>query len=155
MTDPSAVSSRYAGTDADFLNTKVDRSGALRMEYFTATIADAASVGTQIGLVPFQKGARFVQGASTFHVTDIDTGTNVTLNLGYVYDDNSNNTNDSNAFATLVTSGQAGGLITFDEHAGLVWEATAPGWIVAEIAGGAVTTAGTIKGQAVLSYDAT
>lgn len=152
MTTPSAVPSKYSGTDADFLRAKANLNGGLTMETFSTAIADSASVGTVIGLVPFRKGARLVVGASLFHVTDLDTSTNVTLDVGYVYDDNTTYTNDTDAFASAVTTPQAGGLISFDEHAGLTFEAEADGWITASIAGGAVTTAGTIKGQAVMSY---
>lgn len=153
MTTPNYVSSKYAGTDLDYLHAKVDRSGALRMEYFTAVIPTTAVATEYIGLVPFQKGARFVQGASQLHVTDIDSSTDVTLDFGYIYDDDTTYTNDPNAFGTLITTGQTGGLVTFDEHAGLSFQAEANGWIVAYIAAGSDVDVGTIKGQIVLAYD--
>lgn len=152
MTTPTTVSSRYSADSSAFRQAKVARDGSVRMETFTLSVADAASVGTFLGLVPFRKGARFVQNASTFHVTDLDTGTSVTLNFGYIYDDHTNNTNDPDAFASAL-SAQAAGLLTLDEHAGLTWEAAADGWISAQVQGGAVTTAGTLKGQVAMSYD--
>jgi len=146
------VSSRYAGTDLDFLKAKVDRSGANRAEYFTLSVTSGSTVGTLLKLVPFQKGARFIQGASQFHVADLTTAASLTLDFGYTYNSTAL-TSDPDAFATALTTGQAGGLITFDEHAGLDWVATADGWITATVGGGPTSTTGALKGQAVLSYD--
>lgn len=153
MTTPSIVSSKYAGTSADFLKAKIDRSGACRNEYFTVTVPGSTSTSTVIGLVPFRKGARFVQGASQLYTADLDTGTDVTIDIGYVYDDNVTYTNDPDAFASALTTAQTGGLITFDEFAGLSWQADGDGWIAITTGGGSTTTSGAIKGQIVLAYD--
>lgn len=154
MTTPTYVSSKYAGTDADFLKCKVDRSGAVRIETFTTNITAAAASDVVVGLVPFQKGARLVHGATTIHVSDLDTDSDLTLDFGYVYDDNVTYTNDPDAFATQLTTGQTGGLITLDEHAGLTFEAEANGWIVMVLGiGGTSYTTGVVKGQVAMAYD--
>lgn len=154
MTTPTYVSSKYSGTDADYNKAKVDRSGALRAEYFTTSITAAAASDVVVGLVPFQKGARFIWAASAIHVSDLDTDSDLTLDFGYVYDDNVTYTNDTDAFATQVTTGQAGGIVTLDDQTGFSWEAEAPGWIVMVIGtGGSSYTTGIVKGQIVLGYD--
>lgn len=158
MTTPTIFSSNYTGANpGDYLKAKIDRSGANRAEYFTATIPATTTTGNIVGLVPFRKGAKFVQGASQFYVADLDTATGITLDIGYVYQDNdtATNVNDADAFASAITTAQSGGLITFDEFAGLSWVATADGWIAATTGGASTTTAGAIQGQAVLSYDNT
>lgn len=154
MTTPSVVSSKYAGTDADFLKCKVDRSGALRTERFTASVASGTASDAVIGLVPFQKGFRF-NYASTIRVSDMDSDSDLTLDFGYVYDDNTTYTNDGNAFASQVTTGQAGGFITFNAAEGLEWVAEANGWIVmvVGVGGTASASAAEVEGQIVGSYD--
>lgn len=153
MTTPAVVPTKYAGDDGDYLIAKIDRSGALRSETVSVTVPDASSVGTVVGLVPFRKGARFNYGASSIYAADLDTATSVTLNVGYVYDDNTTYTNDDDAFATLSTAAQAGGFVTFDEVAGFDFDAEADGWIAVTIAGGATTTEGDIDAQIALTYD--
>lgn len=148
---PSAVPTGFAGDATDFTKTKKDSFGAARLQYSAVTVADSSSAGTTFGLIPFNKGARLGYG-SKYHVSDIDTGTTVTLNVGYLYSDTSL-TSDADAFASAVTTGQAGGLISFDEEEGLSWVAEGDGWIAVEIAAGPVTSAGTIKGQSVIVYD--
>lgn len=154
MTTPTYVSSKYAADDSAYLKCKVDRSGAARAEYFSTSVTAAAASGVIIGLVPFQKGARFVFGASQIHVTDMDTDSDLTLDVGFVYDDNTTYTNDEDAFASQLTTGQAGGLCTLDEHAGLSFQAEANGWISMTIGvGGTSYTTIIVKGQIVLAYD--
>lgn len=156
MTTPNIFSTNYTGANpGDYLKAKCDRSGATRMEYFTATIPATTTTSTVVGLVPFRKGARFVQGACQFYIADLDTATNVTFDIGYVYQDNdtATNVNDPDAFASALTTAQTGGLITFDEFAGLSWVATADGWIALTTGGGSTTVAGAVQGQAVLAYD--
>ncbi|MDP9195209.1 MAG: hypothetical protein M3O22_00295 [Pseudomonadota bacterium] len=152
MTTPSIVPTKYAGDDGDFLIAKIDRSGALRMEYVSVSVPSGTATSTVVGLVPFRKGARFIQGATQLYVENIGDGS-FTFNVGYVYDDNTTYTNDDDAFASALTTGQAGGLITFDEHAGLSWVADADGWIVATTGGSTTDNTGVIKGQACLAYD--
>src|SRR5574343_356257 len=125
---PSIVSSNFLGTAVDFKSCKVDRDGCFRGQYFTATMPASTATSTVVGLVPFNKGFRLAQGATHLHITDLDASTNVTFDIGYVYEDSAY-TSDADAFASALTTAQTGGLITFDEHAGLGWVAEANGWI--------------------------
>ena len=153
MTDPNTVPTKYAGDDSDYPRAPARKDGSLGMTYVSVTVAAATASGQIIGLVPVRKGARLVQGATQLYVADLDTGTDVTLDIGFIYDDNTTYTNDPNAFASALTTAQTGGLITFDEQAGLSYEAEADGWIAVTLGGGQpTTTEGAISGQIVLAY---
>lgn len=147
---PDNVPTGFAGDATDFLKVKRDSTGANRTEYKSITVADSASAGTTYGLVPFQKGFRLSYG-SAFGTDDLDTASNVTWNLGYLYSDTAL-TSDADAFASAL-SGQASAVLTFDEKAGLSWVAEGEGWVVAALAAGPVTTEGDIELQAVGCYD--
>lgn len=149
---PSIVPTKYQGTYVDFNNVKVDRDGCNRTQYTEVTIPASTVITTVVGLVPFVKGARFCQGSSQLYIADLDTSTNVTFDIGYTYEDSAN-TSDDNAFASALTTAQTGGLITFDEFAGLDFVAAGNGWITLTVTGGSTTTAGAVKGQCVLCYD--
>ena len=151
FTLPSIVSSKYLGTVADFRATKMDRSGAQRNEYFTATIPISTLTGVYVGLVPFNKGWKLSYG-SKFYIANVGDGS-FTFDLGYLYYDSATGSSQDQAFGTAITTGQAGGLITFDENAGLSWTALGDGWIVLKTGGSTTDAAGVIEGQAVGSYD--
>lgn len=151
MTTPTNLPTGYSGTYKDFLHTKVERDGSVRLQYSSVVVADNATAGTTYGLVPFNKGARLSYG-SRMATTDLDTATNVTVNIGYSYKTGSTQTDDVDAFATAL-AGSAAGLLTFDEVAGLSWVAADDGWISVTLAGGPVTTAGTLSGQFLMAYD--
>lgn len=148
---PDNVPTDFAGDATDFLKAKKDTFGALRTQYRSIAVADATTAGATWGIAPFRKGFRLSYG-SKYHVTDVDTATNVTLNVGYLYSDTAL-TSDADAFASAVTTGQGGGLITFDEEEGLEWVSEGDGWITFALAAGPVSTAGTIKGQTTGCYD--
>lgn len=154
MTTPTIVPTGYLKTDADYLHAKVERDGCLRAQYATVTIPATTATDTVIGLVPFRKGFRMGVGGTQLAVADLDTSTNVTMNVGYVYKTGSTGTDDVDAFASLVTTPQAGGFITFDEPTtALPWVAADDGWITVQIEGGATTTSGAVYGQVVGCYD--
>jgi len=150
MTYPTAVPSDFAGDSTDFLKVKRSPDGCVRTQYRSVTIADSSTAGSTFGIVPFQKGFRMSYG-SRLYVSDLDTATTVTVDVGYLYE--TSTASDTDAFASAVTTGQTGGLISFDEHAGLSWVAADNGWIVVRIAAGPVTTAGTASGLIDGSYD--
>lgn len=147
---PDNVPTGYAGDSTDFLKVKRDSFGSLRMQYASIAVADNATAGTTYGVTPFQKGFRISYG-SRLTTTDLDTASNVTLNVGYLYEDTSL-TSDPDAFASAL-SGQAAALLTFDEEAGISWVATGDGWVTVALAAGPVTTAGTLEAQVVGCYD--
>ena len=129
MTLPTIVPTEYDGTDNDFLKTKgVDRSGAVRMINGAVTVPTATVADTIIGLVPFNKGAKFSLNDKTFHVGNIGAGTTV-VNVGFVYDDAAL-TDDPNAFVSASTAAQSGDFIAIDEIAGYTFEAEGNGWLV-------------------------
>lgn len=154
MTTPSIVPTKYSGTSTDFLKAKCDREGALRTEAFSISIPSGTASGTVIGLVPFRKGARFICHASGVNITDVDTSTNVTASIGYVYDDNVTYTNAPAAFVSASTTPQTGGTIALNGLAtSYTFVAAADGWIALTTGGGSTTTTGTIVGQITLAYD--
>lgn len=156
LTLPSIVPANYVGTAKDFLACKVDRSGALRSEYFTVSVPGTTAGTTVIGLVPFQKGFRLHLEASIFSVADLDTSTNVTIDLGYTYYDSTLGTSSGAAFCSAGTTPQAGGkftLIQTTESNVVTWVAATYGWITATLGASATTTTGNIYGQVVGSYD--
>lgn len=152
-TYPSSVPTGYAGDYTDFLKVKRDTFGALRNQYTSIAVADSASAGTSYGLIPFQKGFRISYG-SKFYSPDLDTGSTVTWDLGYLYEDTavSGAASDADAFASLL-SGQAAAVLAFDEVAGMSFQATGNGWVTATLAAGPVTTAGTIEATIDFTYD--
>lgn len=153
MTTPTILPTGYAGDDTDFLKVKCDRSGAVRLSTGTVTVPAATAVGAFIGLIPFNKGARFLVHDKSVHVTDIDDGTDSTLNLGIVYDDNSTYTNDVDAWVSASTAGRAGGWLTIDEVEGMTLVTEANGWLVVENEANITESEGTITWSIGVVYD--
>lgn len=154
MTTPTILPTGYDGTSKDYLHAKVERDGCLRTQYATVTIPATTATTTVVGIVPFQKGFRLNTGATQLAVADLDTSTNVTCDIGYVYKTGSSETDDENAFASALTTPQAGGFITFDEPTtGLPWVAADDGWITLTVTGGATTKSGAFYGQVAGCYD--
>lgn len=124
-----------------------------RLVVRTATVPDASTTGTIIGMVPFNKGA-ILQYGSALAVDDLDTATDVTLDWGWIYSDNdtTTNINDTNGFAAAATTAQAGGILRPTATAGATFEATADGWIAVTTGGGSTTTAGDITFNGTISY---
>lgn len=149
MTTPSILPVGYQGTSADFLHTKVDRSGDIRASYGVVSVPSGTTTTTIIGLFPFNTGCR-IDGIYTFCAA---LGTSVTMDLGYVYDDNTNNTNKSNAFLAASTTAAAGGVLSENTVDVATWTSTANGWIVAVIGGATTGSTGNISVRVGLVYD--
>lgn len=151
MTTPSIVPSKYAGTSKDYLRSKIDRSGAVRTENGAVSVPSSTASGTIVGLVPFRKGASL---ARLFVVPDdLDTSTNVTLDLGYVYD-SASFTDAPAAFLSASTAAQTGvACSTAYLKAANTWVADGDGWIVARTGGGSTTTTGSLNYSVGLAYD--
>lgn len=156
LTLPTYVSTKYVGDKSDFLRAKVDRSGAVRNEPFITNITAAAASDVLIGLIPFQKGFRLA-GLPHIAVTDLDTDSDLTLDIGYTYYDSTLGTSDPNAFVTAATTGQAGGTFTIDEAAATTFTgfvAAADGWITMTMGtGGTSYTTGIVSGNISFTYD--
>lgn len=147
---PDNVPTGYAGDDTDFLKVRRDTFGATRQVYESISVADSATAGTTYGLIPFQKGATVDYGSKLF-TPDLDTASNVTWNLGYLYNDTSL-TSDADAFISA-GSGQTAAVLSFDEEEGMSFVAEGDGWITAALAAGPVTTAGTIEFKGAIAYE--
>lgn len=132
MTTPSIVPTQYQADDTDYLKVKADRSGASRNYAGTVTIPSGTEATTVVGLLPFNKGARFAIGDKSVYCGNFG-GASTTVDLGYVYDDNVTYTNNVDAWASAATAPQSGGFITVDEPDGVSWVAEANGWIAITI----------------------
>lgn len=132
MTLPNLYPTGYTGTSADFLKCKVDRSGALREITGVVTVTNGSATGTIVGLAPFQKGAKLNYGSRVI-VSDIDTASAVTIDIGVIYDDNATTTSIPDAYVTASTAGQAGGAIEMTSATGAAYTTSANGWIAATI----------------------
>jgi hypothetical protein len=86
---PKIVPTGYNGDYTDFFKTKVDRSGAVRLITGQVSIASATTLGTIIGMAPFTAGCKLLTGASQIWPATYDSGTTVTLSVGYYYQDSS------------------------------------------------------------------
>lgn len=153
MASPTVVPTGYQNTDADFRNCKVDRSGAVRQVSGAVTIPNATAAGAFVGLVPFNKGARFIINSASVHVTDIDDGTDSLVNLGIIYDSVSDGTDDVDAFVSGSTAGQAGGFLTVNEVSGLTLVTTGNGWLALENDVNATEAEGTVTFSVGVVYD--
>lgn len=157
MTLPTIYPVEYNGTatglSPDFTKVKADRSGAARVYSGSVSVVSGTAATTIIGLVPFNKGARFHLSNTSIYVPDIGAGT-TTISIGYVYSDNTNNTNNATAWASASTAIQAGGYVSLTAAAtGLNFVATADGWVVATINTAATDATGSISFQILGSYD--
>lgn len=132
MTTPSVIPTQYGGTSTDFLKVKVDRSGAARVAAGSVSVPSGTAADAYVGLVPFNKGARFTIGDKSVYCGNFGAGS-TTVNLGYVYDDNVTYTNDVDAWASLSSAPQSGGFITVDEKEGVSFVAEANGWITVQL----------------------
>ena len=151
---PTIVPTGYSATVADFTaRTKVDRSGALRLVTGTVSVPATTATTTLIGLVPFNKGAKFSYG-SRLYCGDMDTSTNVTIDVGYTYYDSTLGTSVPNAFvAAYGTVPQSAGIVEMTAVEGMTWTAAADGWIGVTIGGGATTTTASITFSVAIAYD--
>jgi hypothetical protein len=137
MTLPTIYPTQYSGTGAntltnDFNKVKCDRSGAARINAGRVSVPSGTAFTTIVGLTPFNKGARFNIDSTSIYCGNFGAAT-TTVDIGYVYDDNTTYTNDVDAWASASTAPQSGGFVTVDEFAGLTFVAAADGWIVATI----------------------
>lgn len=153
MTTPTVVPVGYANDYRDYLNAKVDRSGTVRQSSGSVVVPNATAAGAFIGLIPFQKGARFIVNDKSVHVTDIDAGTDSLLNLGVIYQSSGEGTDDVDAFVSGSTAGQAGGWLTVDETAGMTLVTTGNGWLAVENDVNVTEAEGTITWSIGVVYD--
>ena len=153
MTTPSLYPIEYDGTFRDYLKVKSERSGSSRIYGGSVAVPSGTAATTIVGLVPFNKGARFHLDNSSIYVPDIGAGT-TTVSIGYVYDDNVTYTNNQTAWASAATAIQSGGFVTMTASAnGIGFVAAANGWIVATINTVATDATGSLTFQFSGAYD--
>jgi hypothetical protein len=152
---PTIYPTGYAGTILDFLQTKVDHEGALRLQTGTVAVPASTATSTLIGLMPFNKGCKVHYGSSLY-TDDLDTSTNVTFNVGYTYYDSTTGTTNASGFVAGSTVPQSGGFIPFTATSGastgMTWTAAADGWIAVTNTA-ATTTTGNILFNIAFAYD--
>lgn len=150
MPFPTVYPTQYAGTAKDFLKVKADRSGAARNVAGVVTVSSGTATDTYVGLVPFNKGARFVIGDKSVYVGDIGA-TNTTCDLGYLYE--TSTSLDADAWVSASTAIGAGGFLTVDEKQGLTFVAADNGWVTLRINTAATNAAGDVEFSFVEAYD--
>ena len=113
------------------------------------TVPASTASGTVIGMIKFQPGCRVISG--WVQSADLDTSTNVTLNVGYQYVTGSSGTDNDDAFVAASTIPQTGGIATFPVAGGAstatelaTTAAVDNGYIVIKTGGGNTTTAGIV-----------
>ena len=154
---PAVVPVGYAGTYAEFIQTKVDRSGAVRLITGQVTIPASTTTATLIGLFPFLPGFKLCYG-SWFNIGA--AGTSVTATLGY-YFESSTLTSNTAAYLAASTTAAAGGVLTPNVVAGAIVDTIqtntttgGEGWVVSQIGGATTATTTTIiTYNALISYD--
>lgn len=153
MTTPTVVPTGYKNDYRDYLNAKVDKSGAQRLASGDVTVPTATAEGAFVGLVPFNAGARFSIHDKSTHITDIDSGTDSLLNLGVIYADTDEGTDDVDLFVLASTAGQAGGFLAVTNPVGLDYVTTGNGWLVIENDTNISEAEGTITYSVGVAYD--
>lgn len=153
MTQPSIVPTGYQGTALDYLSVKCDKSGAARNIRGSVSIPALTATDTIIGLFPFQAGMSLAGlGGYNFYVADLDSSTNVTLDLGVVYQNSGEGTDDLDAITSASTAPQAGGFVAPDEIEWMTLVTTGNGWVTAQV-NAATTTTGSITFNVNFAYD--
>jgi hypothetical protein len=152
MTLPTVYPTQYDGTAVDFLKVKSDRDGCARIYAGSVSVPSGTAADAYVGLVPFNKGARFTIGNSSVYCGDFGAGS-TTVNLGYIYDDNTTYTNDVDAWASLSAAPQSGGFITVDEKEGISFVAEANGWVAVQLKAAAADATASITFSFAGAYD--
>lgn len=153
MTLPTITDTQYDGTATDFFKVKSDRSGAARIYAGAVTVPTGTAFTSTVGLIPFNKGARFHFDSTSVYVADIGAAT-TTISLGYIYNDNVTYTNNQTAWASASTAIQAGGYVALTAGAaGLTFIAQSDGWVVATINTANTDATGDISFQVLGTYD--
>jgi hypothetical protein len=148
MTTPTI----FADVAANPFISKSEPQGVLA-EKSVASLAATTASGTNVGMIRFNKG--FSLTGLAIKSADLDTGTDVTLDVGYLYDDTTGE--DPNAFISAADIAQDAGSLVWPIADGLLtgvsFVATGPGYLSVTTGGGATTTAGDVTMIAQFTYD--
>lgn len=133
---------------------KVDREGSLTQEKAVATVPAGTTTTDTIYMHRFQKG--FALNSFQLVSEDLDTGTTVTLAVGYEYD-SSSLTSDDNAFLTNSDIAQDAGSVVYPTADGLLtattFTAEGDGYITITPSAGTTISSGDITMRTTFSYD--
>jgi len=144
----------YAGTSNDFLQTKVDHEGDIRLQTGTVAVPASTATSTLIGLIPFNKGAKIDMAGSSIYTDALGAAS---LNIGYTYYDSTLGTSNASGFVAGTTISNAGGFTPFvcssASSAGMTLTTAANGWITVTNTA-ATTTTGNILFNIAFAYDA-
>lgn len=153
MALPTIVPVGFQGDYTDFFQTKVERDGSVRREQGSVSIPALTATDTIIGLFPFNSGMSLA-GLSgfNFYVADLDSSTNVTIDLGVAYQNSGAGTDDLDLITSASTAPQAGGFIAPDEIDWMTYVTTGNGWVTAQV-NAATTTTGSITFNVLQTYD--
>lgn len=150
MALPTIVPTGFAGDYTDFLKTKEDRSGAVRRTQGSVSIPSATATDTIIGLMPFNAGFSF-SGLPAIYTADLDSSTNVTIDIGIAYQDTVQGTDDLDAYCSAV-SAQAAAFVAPDEIDWMTLVTTGNGWVTVQV-NAATTLTGSITFNIPFVYD--
>lgn len=154
MTTPDIFADGYSNSADAFLNGPGGQGIPDVPVRANVTVPAVTVVTSVIGLIPFNKGASVEMGSGALLASDLDTGTNVTFELGFVYDDDATFTNDPDAFITSSTAFQtAANYVAFDGTGGFTFVAEADGWIAITTAGGSTDTEADVTLEARITYE--
>ena len=131
-----------------------DSFGALRIVERSGEVPASTASDSTVGLVRFQKGAKindFVLEAEA-----LDSGTDVTLKVGFIYDDTSLTSNDDAFFTALDIAQTGGGFAAWPADSNSLnvtgFEAEGAGYLAVTIDVQATEVAGDLTCRASLSY---
>lgn len=152
MTTPTIVPAQYNNDYRDYLKVKCDRSGSSRTVAGSVSVVSGTAADAYIGLVPFVKGARFTIGNASVYCANFG-GATTTINLGVIYQNSGEGTDDVDAFVSLSTAAQSGGFLTIDEIEGLTLVTTGNGWLAAQLKTEAADATASISFNLQEAYD--
>lgn len=121
-----------------------------------ASIPAVTVVATDIGMIRFQKG--FAPTHLVVFSDDLDTSTNVTIDVGYLYDDDTTFTEDPNAIFSALDIAQDAGSRVWPVDDGLLpgsFIAEGDGYLSITTGGGSTTTLGNISLVCMFGYNLT
>lgn len=153
MALPTIVPTGFQGDYTDFLNTKVGRDGRVSRSQGSVSIPATTAQDTIIGLFPFNAGMSFAGlGGFNVHCADLDTATNVTLDVGVAYQNSSEGTDDLDLITSASTAPQSGGFVAPDEIDWMTFVSTGNGWVTVQV-NAATTTTGSVTFDIPFTYD--
>lgn len=146
------IFSDVAGTEENKYIAKFEPQGILAQR--ASAVIPAGSIATTVvGLIRFGNG--FSLTGLAFETDDLDTGTTVVLDIGYVYDGTTGE--DQKALFSGLTIAQSGGNVVWPlsggNLTGFSFTATDSGYLSVTIAGGQTDTEGSIRAIAEFTYN--